>query len=173
MSLWKGDIDNINNEINIIKNHFINRELWYGKLAVQTATDWADEFAITPYQAISGINDFGSDADDEAKIIGVDDMPIFAGQTHFKIFRITIVSSSRTPPPVSPYCLRFVWGTGTMADAIAADQYTSLTLTFDNFASVPFQLVFPTLENGNKVWCQCKNLNDNATIDFFVGAFGF
>jgi hypothetical protein len=169
MSLWEGDIDNINDEINIIKNHFINRELWFGKLAVQTATDWADEFSLTPYQAISGNSDFGSDADDEAKIFGTLDAPIFLGQTHFKIFRITIVESSQTPP----YCLRFIWGTGTMADSLAADQYTSLTLTFDNFASVPFQLVFPTLENGHKVWCQCKNAVDNATINFFVGAFGF
>jgi hypothetical protein len=149
--------------------HFINREIWLGKLAVQTATDWADELSLTPYQAISGNGDFGSDADDEAKVLGTDDTPIFAGQINFKLFRLTIVDTSET----TPYLIRFVWGTGTMADAITANQYTSFTATFDNFASVPASLIFPKLPNGYKVWAQTKNATDNATINFFVGAFGF
>lgn len=168
MGLWKSLLENIFADTTTLIAHFVNRELWLGKLAVQTATDWAEEFSLTPFRAISGNGDFGSDASDEAQVIGTADTPIFAGQTHFKLFRITIVASSVT----TPYSIRIIWGTGTMADAIVANQYTSLTLTFDNFASVPFDIVLPELLNGNKIWVQCKNATDNATIDFFVGVFG-
>jgi hypothetical protein len=160
----------IEDNVTLLLDHFINRVLWYGKKAVQTETVWAEEFSLTPFRAISGDGDFGSDTNDEAQVIGTDDTPVFLGQTAFKLFRITIVHCSKES---DPYSLRFVWSETTMADGIAADQYTSLTLTYDNFASVPFELIFPRLENGFKVWCQCKNANDNATIDFFVGAFGF
>jgi hypothetical protein len=155
--------------VSILENHFINRELWYGKKAVQTATEWADEFALTSYRAISGNADFGSDPNDEAQLIGTGDMPIFAGQTAFKVFRIMVSDSSSA----TPYLLRFIWSLTTMADGLIADQYTSLMISFQDFSMTPFDLVFPRLENGYKVWCQCKNSVDNATIDFFVGAFGF
>lgn len=167
-----GNGDNISNiwdDVVIIKNHFSNTELWYGKKTIQTENNWAEENSLSPFRAISGLNDFGSDPGDEAMVIGLDDTPILPGQTYSKIDRITIVGSSHTPP----YAIRFVWGFGTMEDAILARQYTSLILTFDNFASVPFQLVFPRLETGFKAWAQAKHSVDNATIDFFVGVFGY
>jgi hypothetical protein len=162
-------ITTIISDVEILRNHFANKELWFGKRSSQTATKWAEENSLIPFRAVSGNGDFGSDLNDEALVIGSEDTPIYFGGIDFKVSRITIVESSQTPP----YALRFIWGNGTMADAIIARQYTSLILTFDNFASVPFGLVFPKISNGYKVWAQAKHSVNNATLDFFIGSFGF
>ena len=169
MGVWK-DANNkqILIDTTLLLEYVNNREIWFGKKAVQTGTDWAEEFSLTPYQAISGNGNFGSDPGDEALVMGTEDTPIFTDQTHFKLARITVVNTSET----SPYAFRIIWGTGTMADAIIAEQYTSLTLTYDNFACVPFPMIMPQLANGYKIWIQCKNITDNATVDFFIGVFG-
>ncbi len=67
--------------IHEIERHFHGRERWFGKLAVQTATDWADDNIATPFVAISGNNAYGTDPGDEAQVIGTADATIsfFAG----------------------------------------------------------------------------------------------
>jgi len=169
MGVWK-DANNKQILINssLLLEYVNNREVWFGKKTVQTETDWAEESSLTPFTAISGNGIFGIDEGDEAQIIGTGDTPLFTSQTHFKVFRIAITNSSET----SPYAFRIVFGKGTIEDAIAAEQYTGLILTYDNFASVPFNIILPQLKNGYKIWLQCKNAVDNATISFFVGVFG-
>ncbi|GAH24608.1 unnamed protein product, partial [marine sediment metagenome] len=49
-----------------------NRECWKGKRATQTATEWAAS-VLTPFRAISGPNSYGTDTDDEAKVLGTAD----------------------------------------------------------------------------------------------------
>ena len=152
-----------------IEKHFHNQECWRGKKAAQTATEWADD-VLTPFQCISGNNDYGSDPDDEALVLGVDDTPFILGRVKFDAHRIFIddVSSSTL------YKMRFIWGTGTMADAITAGQFSCIHLKFDGIgstsASFPVDVKMPRLNSGvDKLWAQCWNVTDNATVDFLIG----
>lgn len=158
-----------NDDIVVIKNHFVSKEVWLGKKTVQTGTNWAEEFSLTPFRVISGDNDFGSDLNDEAKIMGTDDTPIFEGQTAFKIFRLFVIETNED----KSYILKILWGLDTMQEAIEANQFTSLMLTYDNSPMGLFDLIMPRLDNGYKIWMQCKCSEDNAYLDFFIGVFGF
>lgn len=152
-----------------IELHLHNRERWFGKLAVQTATDWAEN-NLSPYRAISGNNTYGADANDEALVLGTADTPIFAGNTRYDMHRIFVVAASSD----TVYKLRFVYGSGTMADAIAAGQYSTTMIKIDpavqSSPSVAHEIMLPRGTCGvTKVWVQAWNATDNATIDFFVG----
>lgn len=153
-----------------VEKHFHSRERWFGKKAVQTATDWADD-TITPYQAISGAGDYGGDADDEAQVIGTDDTPAISGSVRYDVHRVFITDVSQD----SIYKLRVVYGAGTMADMITAGQYSEVLIKFDatnpqQSAGIPFDIHMPRLVCGSdKVWLQAWNAADNATVDFFVG----
>lgn len=151
-----------------IEKHFHNHEHWRGKLAVQTATAWADD-TLTPFRAISGANIYGAGADDEAQVLGTDDTPI-NGSVKYDPYRIVIVELSTD----TPWKLRLVYGSGTMADAITAMQFTELMavniVTGSKSGGAPLDFRVPRLESGvDKVWIQAWNATDNATCDFFVG----
>lgn len=152
-----------------VENHFHTREHWRGKKAVQGATDWFDD-VLTPFRAISGNGVYGADADDEAKVVGSGDTPIEAGYTTFDLHRFCICSISDN----GIYKLRIVWGTGTMADAIAAEQFSENMIkpneTIGNkWNGGPIDIKMPALPVGMKIWIQTANVVDNATIDFQVG----
>lgn len=152
-----------------IEKHFHNRERWFGKLGVQTATDWAEN-NLSPYRAISGNNDYGADANDEAKVIGTADTPVIAGMVKYDVHRLLVVASSSA----TIWKLRVVYGSGTMANAIAAGQYSTVMGRYDEAVGAspgdPLEIMIPRLASGvDQVWIQGWNGTDNATIDFFVG----
>lgn len=163
------NVDSTLAETEIIEIHIHSRERWFGKLAVQTATDWAEN-NLSPYRAISGNNTYGSDANDEAQVLGTADTPIFVGSTRYDMHRIFVVAASSD----TVYKLRFVYGSGTMADAITAGQYSTTMIKIDpavqSSPSVAHEIQLPRGTCGaTKVWVQAWNATDNATIDFFVG----
>jgi len=152
-----------------IEHHLHNSERWFGIAAVPTATDWADD-TLGAFQAISGNGVYGADADDEAEILGTADTPAQTGKLKFDVHRILVVDTSVG----TIYKVRFVWGTGTMADAITAGQYSEAMYLIDaanpqQSGGSPVDIIMPRLDVGTKVWLQCRNATDNATIDFFVG----
>ena len=153
-----------------IEKHFHNVERWVGKLAVQTATSWADDNIDTPFRAISGANDYGADASDEAQVLGTDDTPIIAGTVKYDPFRISIVSLSTD----TEWKLRLVYGSGTMATAITAGQYSEVmvinAVAGSKSGGTPVDFRVPRLNSGiDQVWLQAWNVTDNATCDFFIG----
>jgi hypothetical protein len=153
-----------------IERHFHGRERWFGKLAVQTATDWADNTIATPYRCISGNNDYGGDANDEALVVGTADTPAITGNTRFDLHRVLVVDSSST----TVWKLQLVYGTGTMADAITAGQFSTFMVRVDAAAgqlpNVPCEVMLPRGTCGStKVWLRGWNATNNATLDFFVG----
>lgn len=156
-------------KVHEIERHFHNRERWRGKKAVQSATDWADD-TLSAFRAISGNNVYGGEANDEALVIGTDDTPAIAGNTRYDLHRIMMTGASSS----TAYKLRIVYGTGTMADAITAGQYSEMVIMSDPAAAqVPhdvFDVMMPRGTCGStKVWIQAWNATDNATIDFLVG----
>ena len=148
-----------------IERHFHSRELWYGKLETQTATDWWEAEGLTPFQAISGDGAFGADAEDEAQVIGSDDTSATDG-AYFDLHEYLISAATAT----SAYVIRLVYGTGTMADAITAGQYSDTMFRVPaNARQSPVIVQMPRAAVGTKVWVQAKNATNNATVDFFIG----
>lgn len=161
--------DTILEEVIEIEEHIHNRERWFGQSADQSGNDWAAD-NLVPLDVISGNNAYGSDADDEAKCLGTADTPVRAGMTKFDLHRFLVVGVSQN----TVYKMRIVWGTGTMADAITAEQTSEFMVKFDavnpqQSAGIPFEVKMPRLDSGTKVWVQCWNATDNATASFFIG----
>ena len=150
----------------ILEEHFHNVERWLGIKAVPTATDWAD-VTLSPFRAISGSGVVGADANDEAKVLGTADTPVQTGKTKFDLRRLLIVAAS----VATVYKVRVVWGTGTLAAAVTALQYTEVMAMVLSAAArhVPVDIFMPRLAAGTQVWVQVANATDNATFDFVVG----
>lgn len=152
-----------------IERHLHVRERWFGKLAVQTATDWADD-TLNPYIAISGNDAYGSDPNDEALVLGTDDTPVIVGSVYFDLHRIFITAVTSD----SVWKLRIIYGTDTMAAAIAAGQYSEVMVKFDSVnpqqsAGIPIDVQMPRCLADTQIWVQAWNATDNAQISFFVG----
>jgi hypothetical protein len=165
----RGASNSLAYRVHEIERHLHGRERWRGKAASQTATDWAADL-LTPFRAISGANTYGADANDEALVLGTDDTPIISGMVRYDLHRIMMVGASSS----TAYKLRIVYGSGTMADAITAGQFSELVIMSDPSAQqVPhdvFDVMMPRGTCGvTKVWVQAWNATDNATIDFLVG----
>ena len=151
-------------EVVEIEHHIHNTEHWFGIAAGPTGTNWGEELSLTPYRAITAAGDFGSDADDEALVLGADDTPIFARMVKFDLHRIMISAASNA----TPFVLRIVYGTGTMGAAEAAHQYTEVMIT-EARKGAPIEMIQQRVSVGCQVWIRAKNATNNATIDFFIG----
>jgi hypothetical protein len=165
-----GAPDSLGYKIEEIEKHFHNHEHWRGKLAVQTGTNWADNNIDTPFRATSGPNSYGAGVNDEALVLGTGDTPISAGMVKFDPYRISIVSLSTD----TEWKLRMIYGTGTMAEAITAEQFSEVmainVVAGSKSGGTPLDFRMPRLLCGvDKVWVQAWNVTDNATCDFFVG----
>lgn len=167
----KATQDNIYEEVVEVEKHLHNRERWLGKRGSQTATEWGTPAVLTAFQAISGNNAYGSDTDDEALVLGTGDSPVITDMTKFDLHRLLITDVSSD----THYKLRIVYGSGTMAAAITAGQYSEVVVKFDSAnptqsAGSPIDIIMPRLTCGtDKVWIQAWNATDNATIDFLAG----
>ena len=156
-------------KVHEIEKHFHSRERWFGINGDQSGNNWA-AYNLIPFIAISGNNGYGSDADDEAKVFGTDDTPVISGSVKFDLHRMLIIDADHT----TVYRLRIVYGTGTMADAITAGQYTEIMVKYDHAlfggGGVPTEIQMPRLNSGSdKVWIQAWSPADNSQIDFFIG----
>jgi hypothetical protein len=165
-------------ETEFAEEHLHHIVRWFGKLNPQTATNWCvsvDGHLAQPYQAISGNGTWGTDANDEAQLFGTADIPI-VDMLRGDFNEILIVANSSN----TLYFNRVVWGTGSIADAVAANQYTEFPFfrpAADNNRKVmtcPTRKIPITIGGlPVKVWLQTQNVTDNATIDFIVGVHGY
>jgi hypothetical protein len=147
---------------------------WYGKLNPQTATNWCDAATLNPYVVASGNNAWGL----EEKMFGTLDVLAELGTGlaagTIKVF-LPVANTSNTTSK-----LRFIWGTGTMAAGIAANQYVDLMYhkVATNAVYTPRNIwgpVIPFFIAGlpTQVWAQHWNVTNLATISFFVGMCGY
>jgi hypothetical protein len=164
-----------------IEKHFHNDERWYGKSADQSGVNpWATSLSAagmrTSFRATSGSSAFGADANDEALCWGVNDTLSIAGVTMTKLdfHEIFVTASSVT----TIWYLRIIYGSGTMADAITAGQFSCLPLVADAAQNGSIDIIIPIMMprvtiGTHKIWIQGKNATDNATIDFLIGVHGY
>jgi hypothetical protein len=113
---------------------------------------------------------YGADASDEAQVLGTDDTPYRVGMVKFDIHRLFMTAFSVD----TPYILRIVYGSGNMADAVAAGQYSIVPVATNvtpanKSTGNPIDVIMPRVAAGTKVWIQAKCATDNATVDFLVG----
>ncbi len=154
-------------EVQYTEEHVHNRSRCFGKSGDQSGTDWAVEADLTPFRAISGNNDFGGDANDEALLMGTSDTPVIPGKTKFDPGRIIVIATSST----TPWVLRLIYGSGTIGDAEAAGQYSCRNFIKESNAgwTGKLEISLPLLTCGvDKLWLKAKNATDNATIDFLL-----
>jgi hypothetical protein len=165
-------LEEIQAEVEEIEHHFHTKARWFGLSGAVTATNWGDD-TITPFVATSGNGTWGGATDaDIARVLGSADTPIISGQLFFDMDSILIIAATQT----SVYKLRFLWGTGTWAEAVAAGQYTETMAIVISAASknTKENIRMPRLRAGmDQVWCQVWNATDDATISFFVGVHGY
>lgn len=153
-----------------IEHHFHTKARWFGKLGSQTGTDWADN-TLAPYRVISGANTYGAGASDHALVFGTADT-VIAGQTKYDPDAIMVVASNS----VSPWKLRFVWGTTTMAQGITDGNWTETMVQVASSSSrlAKEYIRCPRLTIGtDQLWCQGWNATDDATLDFLIGIHGY
>ena len=152
------------------ENHIHSLERWFGKSADQSGNNWGAVEGLTLFRAISGDGAFGTDANDEAKVLGSTDTPVIVGKTRYDPHRMLVYDSSVT----TPWVLRIIYGTGTMADAETALQYTDIMVVVSAAPgaggdSSVFEIRMPKLAVGTQLWAKAKNATNNATIDFYIG----
>lgn len=163
-----GEIQRLNEimaEIEIVEIHLHGNERWFGKSGDQSGNDWADEASLTPFRVISGNGVFGADTDDEALVLGTADTPNQTGMTKYDPHRVMITASSNA----NDWVIRCVHGTGTMAEAETAKQYSDIMVQeARKGAPIDIQCVRHTSAS-DKLWFRGKNATNNATLDFFIG----
>jgi len=154
------------------EEHQHHRVVWYGKKSDQ-ATNWCDQATLTPYRATSGDNAWGTEGTDPAKVISSADTlsEIKSGVLQFDTDEILVVANSSN----SLYRCRLVWGTGTLADAITAKQFTEFVYsrTTSDTTRMQRRIACPLIAAGNNVWLVIWNATNDATLDFMIGVHGY
>lgn len=155
-------------EARILEKHFHTQEVWCGISADQSGDAWALPQGLNPFVAATGNGIFGA----VIKVMGIDDSPLFIGNTRFDMHRILFVDYEN----VTPWIVRFIWGMGTAVDAEAADQWTEIMVMPSDVGppirphGVPVDIKLPRLIAGeDKLWCRVKNATNLDEIDFFIG----
>jgi len=159
-------------KVHEIEKHFHNQEMWVGISADQSGNNWALLNTLNPYVAISGNGTWGADADDEAKVWGTANT---AGSNIKMDFHRLLVTDLSVD---TPYMFRIIYGTGTMADAITAVQYSTIMIqnnpTGNKAGGAPIDVMMPRVTIGEyKVWVQIMCATDNATASFFCGGHAY
>jgi len=161
MLVVKNGVDPITEILHVtddeIEHHIHNKERWVG--------NGATEDSLTPYTLTSGNGVFGT----ETLILDTGDTPIQSGKRFFDFNKMEVISVSSA----TVYVIRIIYGTGTVAAAESAGQYTTLTMIATgigaNISGFPIEIRMPRLAVGNKVWVKIKNATNLATITALFG----
>lgn len=149
-----------------LEGHIHTRERWFGISADQSVNDWAIEAGMTPFTVVSQAGDFTAVA---IKVLGTDDTPVLANMVSFDIRRILVASATDN----LAYYFRVIYGTGTSADAEAAQQYSDIMFFAPNAAGPgaegrPLDVRTPLLDVDTKIWVKLKAATAE-TVTFYVG----
>lgn len=168
-------------KVHEIEKHFHNDERWYGSSgdisgANPCAKSVSDAGMPDMFYAISGNDTYGADANDEAFVWGLADTLSVGGVSQVKLDLHDIFITASTITTI--WYLRVVYGTGTLADAIAAGQYSEVPVVADAAQNGSIDMILPFMMpritiGTHKLWIQAKSTTDNATIGFLVGLHGY
>lgn len=155
-----------------LERHFHNRERWWGAVAVPDETNAIDANVDDPFVAVSGNDDWGA----AIPICGTGDDPTPGdGDTKFDIHRVMVTDLD---DDVTPWRLRIIWGTGTSAAAIGADQWTEIMVQSNavpgnRAGGQPVDVIMRRENVGTKIWAQSWNDTNAEELSFFYGVHGY
>ncbi len=154
--------------VNEIEKHMHSRGRFWGSNGAATETNAIDANVDTPFVAVSGNDDWGV----AIPICGTGDDPTDLSYAKFDAHFVLVTDTDHA----TPYRLRFVYGTGTSGEAIAADQWSEgmfITSTGPFSSGVPLGGQMPRVDVGTKLWCQVWNATSGSNVDFFWGCHGY
>jgi hypothetical protein len=166
----EGNLDAAIDQINRLFEDIHSPESWLGERAAPDAKLRGTIYSITPFTVTSGNNDYSAPGD-EAFVIGEEDMPIREGSINYALHKLFVVNTSSS----AIYKLRVVFAeSGTLLDAIAAEQYTEVVVGFSpaipvQSARISYDIRIDHLAVGTRVWVQAWNATNGETVDFLIG----
>lgn len=155
-------------KVHEVEKHFHNRGRFWGSNGAATETNAIAATVSVPFVAASGNNTWGT----AIPICGTGDNPVLATDVKFDAHLLLVTDTDHA----TPYRVRFIYGTGTSGEAIAAGQWTEqmfITATGPFSSGVPVNVIMPRVDVGSKVWCQVWNATNGSNVDFFWGAHGY
>jgi len=154
-----------------IEKHLHSRGRFWGALAAPDETNAIEANVDRPFVAVSGNNTWGA----AIPICGTDDVPIPSGLVSFDAHRLLVVDLD---DDTTPWRIRFIFGTGTSAAAISAEQWSeemieSNAVPGNRAGGVPLNFQMMRIDIGVKMWCQVWNDTNLEELSFFWGAHGY
>ena len=154
-----------------IEKHFHSRGRYWGAAAAPDETNAIDANVNRPFVAASGDNTWGT----AIPICGTADVPVVSGLVKFDAHRLLI---SDLDDDTTPWRIRFIYGTGTSANAISVDQWSeemieSSAVPGNRAGGTPLDFQMPRINVGYKLWAQVWNDTDAEEMSFFWGAHGY
>ena len=163
------DIHHLHGETHQTAYHLHHVERVWGAVALPDEDNAIEANVNRPFSVDSGANTWGA----AIPICGELDVPVLAALTLFDPHMVLVVNVQHA----TAYRLRFIYGTGTSADAIAAGQFSEIM--FIAAAGGPaaggeeILLTMPQLAVGTKLWAQVWNATDTSTVTFYWAAHGY
>lgn len=144
-----------------IEKHLHSRGRFWGAVATPDETNAIDANVNRPFVAVSGDNTWGT----AIPICGTADDPT-PGLAKFDPHLVFVVDTDH----VTPYRLRFIYGTGTSAAAISAGQWSEIMFmaTAGPFNSgLPTVMQMPRVDVGSKLWSSLWSATNLSAASFF------
>ena len=155
------------------ERHIHNRARWWGKVGGADETNAIAAGVDNPFVAVSGANAYGA----AIPICGSADSPVPTGSGEVKFdfhkLLVTDLDSDTTP-----WLIRIIWGNGTSAAALGAEQYSEVmamtnAVPGNRAGASPVEIIMPRIAVGSKVWAQVWNDTNLAEASFFWGCHGY
>lgn len=163
-----GTVNSLAYRVHEIEKHLHSREFWWGSDGSPDETTAIDANVDVPFVAISGNDTWGT----AISIMGVDDIPANVGDVRFDARRVLVTDTEHA----TPYRMRFIWGSGTSANAISAGQWSEfmfITASGPFISGTPVEMQMPRATVGEKLWAQVWNATNLSEVDFFYGCHGY
>lgn len=161
-------LEDVETEVEEIDGHIHNVTRTWGATGAPTETNAIAATVTVPFVAASGNDTWGI----AIPICGTGDMPVHTGATEFDPHEIFVVDTDHA----TTYRMRFIYGTGTSAAAIAAEQWSELpfiTATGPFSSGTDEEHRMPVLTVGTKLWAQVWNVTNLSNVDFYWSAHGY
>ena len=165
-------LEDVEAETEEVDQHFHNVERWWGAVAVPGETNAIEANVTRPFAARSGDDTWCT----AIPICGTDDTPVPSpDDAKHDCHRIIVTDLDND---TTPWRFRIIWGSGTSADAITADQWTeSVVMTNaspgNRAGGSPADVIARRINVGTKLWAQSWNATNGEILSFFWGTHGY
>ena len=152
-----------------LEKHFHNRARRWGATAAPDETNAIEANVTRPFVAVSGNNTWGA----AIPIIGTDDVPVPTDAAVKYDLHHVLISDVED---ATAYRLRIIYGAGTSAAAIGAEQYTEFMFfagTGPKSSGTALAVMMPRVAVGTKCWAQVWNFTNLSEVSFYIGVHGY